>query len=141
MCRNPLPFFLLLLVGLPSPSGAQGDLSRYRTKNRLLLIFAPRASDPRWARQDALLARSRSPFADRDLLRFDLFERGQSPGAASGLRARYHIKSGSFRVLLIGKDGHVAFSSSTPVALSDLTSRIDRMPMRQDEMRHRSGAG
>ena len=128
-----LPFSLLLLAALPSPTGAQGDLSRYQGKNRLLLVFAPSASDPRWARQDLLLRRSGTQFADRDLLRFDVFERGQS----RGLRARYRIKAGRFRILLIGKDGHVAFLGTTPAAQGDLTGRIDRMPMRRDEMRRR----
>jgi len=114
------------------------------------LVFAPSATDPRWARQDALLAGSQAQFADRDLLRFDLFERVQSRGARmplgpsqeAALRARYRVERGSFRVLLIGKDGHVAFGGPMPVALSDLTDRIDRMPMRRDEMRRRrTGAG
>ena len=128
-----LPFSLLLLAALPSPTGAQGDLSRYQGKNRLLLVFAPSASDPRWARQNLLLRRSGVQFADRDLLRFDIFEQGQS----RSLRARYRIKAGRFRVLLVGKDGHVAFLGTTPAALGDLTGRIDRMPMRRDEMRRR----
>ena len=133
MPRILLCSFLLLLTTPLPPSRAHGDLSRDQGKNRLLLVFAPSLTDPRWRHQDALLANSRAPFADRELLRFDLFERGT--GAA--LRARYHIRPGSFRVLLIGKDGHVAFGSPTPVALSGLTGRIDRMPMRRDEMRQR----
>lgn len=144
MCRNPLPFLLLLLTVPPLSAGPQGDF-RFRDKNRLLLVFAPSASDPRWARQDALLAGSRAQFTDRDLLRFDLFEYGQSRGGrmslgrreAANLRARYRVRPGSFRVLLLGKDGHVAFGTPTPVALSGLTGRIDRMPMRRDEMRRR----
>ena len=128
-----LPFSLLLLAALPSPTGALGDFSRYQGKNRLLLVFAPSASDPRWARQDLLLRRSGAQFADRDLLRFDIFEQGRN----RGLRARYRIKPGRFRVLLVGKDGHIAFLGTSPVALADLTGRIDRMPMRQGEMRRR----
>lgn len=133
-----LPCFLLLaFLLLPAPpTRAQGDLSRYRDRNRLLLVFAPSPSDPRWRQQDALLAKSRARFADRQLLRFDIFERG----AGAGLRARYRVRPGSFRVLLIGKDGHAAFGGPTPVSLGELTGRIDRMPMRRDEMRRR-GAG
>lgn len=113
---------------------AQGDLARCQDKNRLLLVFAPSASDPRWAHQNVLLAGSKVQFADRELLRFNVFERGVG---AAGLRARYHVHPGSFRVLLIGKDGHVASSESAPVVLSSLMDRIDRMPMRRDEMRRR----
>lgn len=145
MCRTLLVFSLLLLALLPLPAGARGDLSRYHDKNRLLLVFAPSAADSRWARQDALLRGSRASFLDRGLLRFDLFERGRSRRAgmplgrdeAVALRARYRVKKGSFRALLVGKDGHVAFGGPMPAALSVLTGRIDRMPMRRDEMRRR----
>lgn len=116
----------------PPPAGAQEDLIRLQGKNRLLLVFAPSKAHPGWARQDALLAGSRAQFTDRDLLRFDFFERG---GHRDKLRARYGIRPGSFRVLLIGKDGHVAFEGLRPVSLRDLTSRIDQMPMRREEMR------
>jgi 6-phosphogluconolactonase/glucosamine-6-phosphate isomerase/deaminase len=134
MFTKQLPLCLMSLSLLPIPTKAQGNLDHYRDKNRLVLVFAPNAVDSRWQRQDKLLARSRADFAERELLRFDLFERGAE---AARLRERYKIKVGSFRVLLIGKDGHVAFERPTPVSLRDLTDRIDRMPMRQDEMRRR----
>ncbi len=44
---------------------------------------------------------------------------------------------GRNRVLLIGKDGHVAFEAASPLAPADITGRIDRMPRRRDEMRRR----
>lgn len=135
MYRVLLSSLLLLFTAPTPPTRAQGDLSRSRDKNRLLLVFAPSASDPRWARQNALLAGSRAQFADRALLRFDVFEHGKHQDA--GLRARYHVRPGSFRVLLVGKDGHAAFGGPAPVPISDLTARIDRMPMRRDEMRRR----
>ena len=150
MCRALFTLSLLLLAVLSLLPEAKADLSRYQDKYRVLLIFAPSASDPRWRRQDALLAGSRAQFADRELLRFDIFERStkQSMGTplpmdgpstsgheGSGLRARYRVRPGSFRVLLIGKDGHVAFDGARPVYLRGLTERIDRMPMRRDEMR------
>jgi hypothetical protein len=162
MYRNSPASSLLLLALMSLPAKTQGDLARYHDKNRLLLVFAPSAADPHWQRQDALLAGSRAQFADRELLRFDIFERAgkhragtpvppEGPSASGheeiGLRVRYHIRPGSFRVLLIGKDGHVAFGGPAPLALSDLTGRIDRMPMRRDEMRRdemqrrRTGAG
>ena len=133
---NKLPLLLLPLAAalLPIHATAQNDLSQYRGRNRLLLIFAPSASDPRWRRQNALLADSRAQFTDRDLLRFDFLEHGRRGEEA---RARYGVKPGQFRVLLIGKDGHVASGGPTPISLADLSRQIDRMPMRQAEMRRR----
>ncbi len=117
---------LLLLAALPLlPAAAQA-------RPRRLLVFAPSRSDARFQKQNALLARSTAAFADRDLVRTDII--GADKGAAS-LRARYNVRGGSFRVLLIGRDGHTAYGGPTPVTLNSITSRIDAMPMRQDEMR------
>lgn len=145
MCRTWLLFLLFPCAVLAAPCQSQADLARFHDKNRVLLVFASSASDPRWRRQDALLSGSQAQFADRDLLRFDIFERGPSRGAgvplshraAQVLHVRYHVHPGTFRVLLVGKDGHVAFGGPTPISLRDLTGRIDRMPMRRDEMRRR----
>lgn len=125
---------LAALVLLSLRAEAQGELTRFRDKNRLLLVFAPSAADPRWQKQDRLLAGSRAEFREREIRRFDLFERGRD---ARHLRERYTIKAGTFRVLLIGKDARVASSQSSPMTLREITGQIDRMPMRRDEMRRR----
>ena len=126
---------VLLLAALPSVAQPGTDLGRYRDKNRVLLIFAPNARDPRWQRQAALFRRSGAQFTDRDLVRVDIFASG--PKADLALRTKYHVLPGQFRVLLIGKDGHVAFGGPTPISLQTLTSAIDRMPMRREEMRQK----
>ncbi len=132
---NKSVLFVLTLGVAPMPALtlAQSDLSQYRNKNRLLLVFAPSRSDPRWQTQNTLLAKSAAGFQERDLLRFDYLEHGGNKGAA--LRTRYGVKPGQFRTLLIGKDGHVASGSYSPVRLHELTEQIDRMPMRREEMR------
>lgn len=149
LCRIFLSVFWLGLTVLSAPGQAQDDLSRFQNMNRILLIFAPKVSDPDWRRQAGLLAKSNAPFRERDLLRFDIFELGESrgpdgklaPHAATRLRERYRVKAGRFRVLLIGKDGHVAFGDSVPISLQDVTGRIDQMPMRREEMRRRHESG
>lgn len=135
------PIFLLTIAALALPlmTSAQSDLSQYRNKNRLLLVFAPSKADLRWQKQDSLLAGSAADFQERDLLRFDYLEHGGDHGAA--LRTRYGVKPGQFRVLLIGKDGHVASGGPTPLSLRELTEQIDRMPMRREEMKRNAGHG
>ena len=119
------PLLLLLAALAAIPAAAQA-------RDRRLLVFAPSRSDARFQKQNALLAQSRAAFQDRDLVRTDII--GTERGAAS-LRAHYHVKAGRFRVLLIGRDGHVAYGGPSPVTLRSLTGRIDAMPMRRDEMR------
>lgn len=124
----------LSLAVIFAPSLAQEDLSRCQGKNRVLLIFAPSKSDPRWQKQNALLKNSAAAFRNRNLLRFDVIGNGKS---SSKLRLRYGVNSDGFVYLLIGKDGYVASSDSTPISLSKLMAQIDRMPMRREEMRRR----
>ena len=120
------------------------SLSRYRNKNRLAFVFAPSISDKRFTRQKDLWDDD-DGFDDRDLVRFFVVEKGKSTagaanlstGEAASLRRRFGVKSGDFRVLLVGKDGHTAYSSKRPVASRDLFGRIDKMPMRRDEMKRR----
>ncbi len=132
-----MPKAILLLLPLaavvvPMSASARSDLSQYRNKNRVLLIFAPGKTDPRWQKQNALLRNSAAAFQDRDLVRLDELETDEKRGGA--LRTRYGIKPGQFRVLLIGKDGHVASGGPIPISLEALTAQIDRMPMRREEM-------
>ena len=126
------PFLTLAALALPLLTLAQSDLSQYRNKNRLLLVFAPSRADPRWQKQNTLLSGNAEGFQERDLLRFDYLEGGKL-GAI--LRTRYGVKLGQFRVLLIGKDGHIASEEAAPVSLHALTEQIDRMPMRREEMK------
>ena len=131
-----LSFAALLLASLPlfaqAAEPAPQSLHDYRDKNRVLLIFAPSASDVRYRKQSELLAGNDSGLKERDLLRFNLFESN-----SAALRKQYGVRPGQFRVLLIGKDGNTAYSAVRPVVPSDLFRRIDRMPMRRDEMRRR----
>ena len=137
MNKSTLLILSLGAVLAPALTLAQSDLSQYRNKNRLLLVFAPSKADPRWQAQNSLLAGSAAAFKERYLRRFDYLEHGGDKGAA--LRTRYGVKSGQFRVLLIGKDGYVASGSPTPMSLPALTQQIDRMPMRREEMRRAEG--
>lgn len=132
---NKLITLLLALaaIAVPVRTLAQNDLAQYRNKNRLLLVFAPSKTDLRWQKQNTLLAGSAAEFKERDLLRFDYLEKGGNAGTT--LRTRCGVKPGEFRVLLLGKDGHVASAGLTPLSLQTLTEQIDRMPMRREEMR------
>ncbi len=121
------PLLLLLAALTLLPGAAQA-------RSRRLLVFAPSRADARFQKQNTLLAHSQGAFKDRDLVRTNII--GSEKGAAS-LRGRYHVKAGSFRVLLVGRDGHTAYGGPSPVTLSSITRRIDAMPMRRDEMRRR----
>lgn len=121
------------------------DLDAHKGEHRLFLIFAAASRDDGFVRQDRLLAGSGGSFAERDLLRGDLFEDGMgsfdgelvSSEEAAAARDRLGIEAGSFAALLIGKDGTVKHRSGKPVEPREIFSLVDTMPMRQRELRER----
>ena len=56
---------------------------------------------------------------------------------AASLRSRFHVAPGTFAVVLVGKDGGEKFRATHPVSAAELTTLVDAMPMRQQEMRRR----
>jgi hypothetical protein len=124
------------------------DNSSHTWKHRLFLVFAPSAEDARYVRQTRLLeGAARDGFAERDLLRGDLFE-GEAgtfdggpvaPEHAAWAWDRYGVEPGRFAAVLVGKDGTVKHHSGEPVGPEDLYALIDQMPMRRREMRERGG--
>ena len=147
MLYVPTSFLWALTIGLVAPiSSAQGaDLTSYRWQQRLLLAFAEHPSDPDFTVFAQSLAASRDAVQDRDLVLGRIFDQGPSqlgarplrPEDAQSLRRRFAIRPASFTVVLIGKDGGVKMVREGRVDLEAIFTRIDAMPMRQQEMRAR----
>jgi len=140
---------LLILGAASAASGQKGDmdavdLSRYRWRHRLLLIFSPSAQTPTFLQLANQLKQQQEGMADRDLIVFSIMSDGQSrvgedvlsKQEAENLRRRFKVAAEEFRVVLIGKDGTVKLSELT-VKLSEVFALIDSMPMRQREMREK----
>ena len=124
---------LLAAVAVSGQTGASSaDLSQYRNKNRLLFVFAPNDRDTRYTQQFSKLAGKADGLKERDLVRFDVFEHGVSrrdglalsSGEGEALRQRFAIAKGQFKTLLVGKDGHTAYSANRPIAASQLFGLI-----------------
>ena len=124
-------------------SFAQGsNLTTYRWKNRLLLVFSTNESAHGYVEFNRSLLEADSGVADRDLIVFRIFEKapsqlGKQPLSmedAEALRGRFEIKNDQFTVILIGKDGGVKLKREHPVELQKIFDLIDSMPMRQQEV-------
>jgi hypothetical protein len=109
------------------------NLSAYKGKNRLFLIFAPSAADEEYREQERRLAGQENGFEDRDLLALRLFE----DASAAGLRNTLGVEAGRFAVVLVGKDGGEKARWSGPVSPREVFDRVDAMPMRRREMREK----
>ena len=116
-------------------------------RHRLFLLFAPSADDEHCVRQARLLEGARGGFAQRDLMRGDLFERETGtfdgepvpPEDAAAARERSGVEPGRFAAVFVGKDGTGKQGSEEPVGPAELYALIDAMPMRRREMRERGG--
>lgn len=120
------------------------DLTPYKWKNRLFLIFTPSSAEAQYEEQLRLLEGSEADFGDRDLLlgKFLEGEAGELDGAAppedaAKLRNKFRLEPDSFAILLVGKDGGEKFRSYEPVSSRDVLDLIDSMPMRRQEMQER----
>ncbi len=127
-------------TGQPAPSFEIKDL---RWKNRVVVLFAPDIVHPDAAAVLKEVEQYRSEFLDRDMVLVTALETGRSSvagkplatDAVSVLREEYGGAPGTFRLLLIGKDGGVKLDRTEAVRLRELFALIDTMPMRRQEMR------
>ncbi len=121
--------FLLVFQMTAAP-----DLDSLRWHNRVVIIFASRKDDGQLIRQDEIIAAHLPGFAERDTKVFRMV--GESVDARE-LRAKLHVGSQPFAVLLIGKDGSVKLRKHELLSADELFRTIDKMPMRKEEMKHK----
>ena len=118
-------------------------LAVYQDQKRLLLIFAPSSTQADYEQQHTLLRGHEAACEERDLLVFHLFADGISYAgevqvdaqSTADLRRHFDIARRAFHLVLIGKDGGVKWQAAQPTPLAQIFEIIDRMPMRQQEMR------
>lgn len=142
------PVFAALTLVLTSPAAAdpvtdwetdparvfdagQIDLSALQWIARPIVIFADTPNDPRFAEQLALLAKRPEDLIDRDVIVIT----DSDPAAGSALREK--LRPRGFMLVLMGKDGGVKLRKPFPWSVRELSRSIDKMPMRQQEMRGR----
>jgi hypothetical protein len=144
-------FFILLFLfaeqtGIPnafSQGGSFMDLNVYRWKNRLLLVFSSSPEDSNYQSFTKASQDHRNGLKDRDILLFEVFEKGQSrlggsplkKDSADLLRKQFGIPPGQFFIVLVGKDGEEKRRWQSMVGFDVIFSVIDAMPMRQREMK------
>ena len=137
-----------LLAGCaPEPTNtASADewFDEVRWEHRLLVFTGP---EGQVAAQSESCRAARDGMLERELIVVDVSTetselvaggRTDVPDAAS-FRARFDLPEDGFQVVLVGKDGGVKERRSREFPIEELFGIIDAMPMRQQEMRDRSG--
>lgn len=143
-------FALVFLIFATAPGFAQGQVTvaggeivmdaasvtpdDFIWRKRPLVVFADTPSDPRYIEQMAYLTERIEALATRDVVVIT----DTDPAARSAWRQR--LRPREFSLLLIGKDGEVYLRKPVPWAVREITRSIDKLPLRQQELRDgRSG--
>jgi Domain of unknown function (DUF4174) len=121
------------------------NLSSQKWQNRVLLVFAPSVDNLSYQQQMQIFDQHKNAFTDRDLVLVKIlvtdksYANGQliDESSAVKLRDRFGVDQENFRIILVGKDGGVKRSDTTPVQATAIFEQIDAMPMRQQEMQER----
>lgn len=101
---------------------------------RPVVVFADTPADPRFQQQMALLEARAEELAERDVVILT----DTDPTALSD--ARQHLRPRGFMLALLAKDGTVALRKPFPWDVRELTRAIDKMPLREQEIRDRHAA-
>lgn len=105
------------------------DLSQFQWKKRPVLVFADSDQDPAYIEQLELLRSRVDALQERDVVVLT----DTDPAARSALRLK--MRPRGFMLVLVGKDGGVKLRKPFPWDVREITRSIDKMPMRQREIR------
>lgn len=112
------------------PAGLH-ELDEYLWLKRPLVVFADGPNDPRFTQQMDLLNERLEDLAIRDVVVLTDID----PTVLSPLREK--LRPRGFMLVLIGKDGSVYLRKPFPWSVREVTRSIDKMPLRQQEIRDR----
>ena len=107
------------------------NLDEFLWINRPLIVFADNPADPRYVQQISYITARLDDLARRDVVVLT----DTDPGARSALRQK--LRPRGFMLVLIGKDGTIYLRKPLPWDVREITSVIDKLPMRQQEVRER----
>ncbi|KNG92703.1 hypothetical protein ATO11_15955 [Pseudaestuariivita atlantica] len=130
---------MVVIVDIDDPltplfrDGTDVDLAQFKWIARPIVVFADSPADPAYQRQIALLTERAEDLRLRDVVVLT----DTDPDAASPLRRK--LRPRGFMLALIGKDGGVKLRKPLPWDVREISRVIDKMPMRQQEIRDRRG--
>ena len=108
---------------------ADTDLSEFVWKKRPVVVFADTPDDPAFIEQMEQLAEGAADLTRRDVVVII----DTDPDARSAIRLK--MRPRGFMLTLVGKDGGIKLRKPFPWSVREITRSIDKMPMRQREIR------
>lgn len=107
------------------------SLEEFKWVARPLIVFADSPADPRFQEQIDLLLSRPEELVDRDVVVLT----DTNPSARS--QPRQELRPRGFSIVLLAKDGTVELRKPFPWDVREITRVIDKMPLRQQELRDR----
>jgi len=105
-----------------------------------LFIFTPTPEDRSFQLQMEQLATRRDALREHDVEVAEIFEdrrglMGENelpPDDCDGLRRRFHVPNGRFRVMLVGKNAHIKMVADSCVSCEEVIMRVEHDPQLAD---------
>ena len=110
---------------------AEVDTAELEWLLRPLVVFADTPNDPRFRQQMDLLMADIDELVERDVIVIT----DTDPAAMSALRTQ--LRPRGYMMALVAKDGRVALRKPAPWSVRELSRSIDKMPLREQEIRDR----
>lgn len=107
------------------------NLTQFVWKKRPIIVFADSPDDPNFDQQMEYLKARVDDLIERDVVVLV----DTDPAAMGPLREK--LRPRGFMLVLIGKDGNVKLRKPFPWSVRELSRTIDKMPVRQRELRNR----
>ena len=107
------------------------DIAEFQWVHRVVVVFADSPADPRFVQQMELLEALPEELAERDVIVLT----DANPALKTALRTKFRPRG--FMLVLVGKDGTVYLRKPLPWDVREISRSIDKMPMRQQEIRDR----
>ena len=105
------------------------DLSEFQWKKRPIVVFADSENDPAYLEQIELLEARQEELMERDVVVLT----DTDPAGKSALRLK--MRPRGFMLVIVGKDGGIKLRKPFPWDVREISRSIDKMPMRQREIR------
>ena len=100
---------------------------------RPVIVFSDTPADPRFVQQMERLAARPEALAERDIVVIT----DTDPANRSDIRTK--LRPRGFMLAIVGKDGGVKLRKPLPWDVREISRSIDKMPLRQQEIRDRRG--
>lgn len=113
-------------------SAVDVELDDFLWVARPVVVFADTEADPAFQEQISYLAARMDALAERDVVVLT----DTDPAAMSDIRRQ--LRPRGFMMAILGKDGGVKLRKPFPWDVRELTRTIDKMPLRQQEIRDRA---